>query len=104
VIGSPQDKLCQIAAARGHGDAPMDAFEIIGSLVPEVTGRDMLAKLDYANLPNAKELTAAQRQPTLVATWTTQEMIVYSKTKFAELASRAAFAEGLRRPPPRGGS
>ena len=85
VIGSPQDNFAKIAAARGHGDPPMDAFEIIGSLVPEVTGRDMLAKLDYGNLPNAKDLTAAQRQPTMVATWTTQEMIVYNKTKFAEL-------------------
>jgi putative spermidine/putrescine transport system substrate-binding protein len=85
VIGSPQDNFAKIAAARGRGEPPMDAFEIIGSLVPEVTGRDMLAKLNYANIPNAKVLDPSQVRDTLVATWTTQEMIVYNKMKFAEL-------------------
>jgi putative spermidine/putrescine transport system substrate-binding protein len=85
VIGSPQDNFAKIVASRGHGEPPMDAFEILGSMVPEILGRDMLMKLDYDNIPHAKLLDPSQVKETLVATWTTQEMIVYNKAKFAEL-------------------
>lgn len=84
VIGSPQDNFAKIVAARGR-DVPMDAFEILGSMVPEVSGRNLLAPLNHANIPNARLVEKHQVTPTLVATWTTQEMIVYNADKFREL-------------------
>ena len=74
VIGSPQDNMAKVLAARGHGDPPMDAFEILGAMVPEVLALKLLADLDYNLIPNAQALTEAQRQAELVAIWTTQEI------------------------------
>lgn len=84
VIGSPQDNFAKIVAARGR-DVPMDAFEILGSLLPEVAGRNLLAPLNHANLPNTKFIGPDQVKPTVVATWTTQEMIFYNWEKLQEL-------------------
>ena len=84
VIGSPQDNMAKVLAARGHGDPPMDAFEILGAMVPEVLALKLLADLDYNLIPNAQALTEAQRQAELVAIWTTQEMIVCNAAKLQE--------------------
>lgn len=84
VIGSPQDNFAKIVAARGR-DVPMDAFEILGSLLPEVAGRNLLAPLNHANIPNEQYIDKSQIAPTVVATWTTQEMIFYNTEKFQEL-------------------
>ncbi len=84
VIGSPQENFARIVAARGR-EAPMDAFEILGSMVPEINGRGMLQPLDPANIPNARLIGANLLQPTMVATWITQEMIFYNAEKFREL-------------------
>jgi putative spermidine/putrescine transport system substrate-binding protein len=85
VTGSPQDNMAKVLAARGHGEPPMDAFEILGAMAPQVLALNLLEDLDYGLLPNAKALEAGQRQPKLVAIWTTQEMIIYNAAKFSEL-------------------
>ena len=84
VIGSPQDNMAKVIAANGHGDPPMDAFEILGAMVPELLALKLLADLDYSLIPNAQALAPAQRQARLVAIWTTQEMIVCNAAKLAE--------------------
>jgi putative spermidine/putrescine transport system substrate-binding protein len=84
VIGSPQDNMAKVLAARDHGDPPMDAFEILGAMVPQVLALKLLADLDYNLIPNAQSLAPQQRQPNLVAIWTTQEMIVCNAAKLAE--------------------
>jgi putative spermidine/putrescine transport system substrate-binding protein len=84
VIGSPQDNMAKVLAARDHGDPPMDAFEILGAMVPELLALKLLADLDYNLIPNAQALTQAQRQAKLVAIWTTQEMIICNAAKLAE--------------------
>jgi len=84
VIGSPQDNFAKIIAARGR-DVPMDTFEILGSMLPEVLGRNALDELNYANIPNASALRSDERRKHVVAHWTTQEMIFYNADKFKEL-------------------
>jgi hypothetical protein len=46
VIGSPQDNMAKVLAARDHGDPPMDAFEVLGTMVPQVLVLKLLADLD----------------------------------------------------------
>jgi putative spermidine/putrescine transport system substrate-binding protein len=84
VIGSPQDNMAKVIAANGHGDPPMDAFEILGAMVPELLALKLLADLDYTLIPNAQALMPAQRQAKLVAIWTTQEMIICNAAQLAE--------------------
>ena len=84
VTGSPQDNIAKVLAARGHGDPPMDAFEILGAMVPQVAALNLLADLDYGLIPNAAPLDAGQRQPKLVAIWTTQEMMICNEAELAK--------------------
>ena len=83
VTGSPQDNMAKVIAAR-RGEPPMDAFEILGAMLPQVQALNLLADLDYGLIPNAATLEPAQRQPRAVAIWTTQEMIVANAAKLAE--------------------
>ena len=92
VIGSPQDNMAKVIAARGRGEPPMDAFEILGAMVPQVTALNLLGDLDYKLIPSAAALEPGQRQAKLVAIWTTQEMIVFNTAKFAELGIAAPVA------------
>ena len=84
VVGSPQDNFAKIIAARGR-DVPMDTFEILGSMLPEVLGRNVLIELNLANIPNVAKLRPDQVRKFEVAHWTTQEMIIYNTEKFKEL-------------------
>lgn len=83
VTGSPQENLAKVIAAR-RGEPPMDAFEILGAMIPQVTMLNLLAELDYAQIPNAAVLPPDQRMARLVAIWTTQEMIICNVAKLAE--------------------
>lgn len=86
VTGSPQDNMAKvIASMRGRGEPPVDAFEILGAMIPQVQALNLLAELDYGLLPNARALEPGQRMPKLVAIWTTQEMIVANAAKLAEI-------------------
>ena len=82
VIGSPQDNLAKLIAARGQ--VPFDVYEFLGTMRPEIVGRGLLAKLNLANLPNARPVMQAQGDATMVPTWITEEMIVYNVDKFRE--------------------
>lgn len=84
VIGSPQDNLAKLIVARGR-DVPFDVYEMSGSIVPEVLGGKFLGKIDLKNIPNTKHLESNQFNDMMVASWLTQEAIVYNKEKFAEL-------------------
>lgn len=82
VIGSPQDNFAKVIASRGQ--PAFDAFDFLGIMVPEIKGRDLLAKLNLKNIPNVKYLAADQYNDYMVATWNTQEVIIYNKDKFRE--------------------
>lgn len=80
VIGSPQDNFAKLVSARGQ--VPFDVFEFLGTMRPDVEGRQALAKLDAAGIPNAKGLPSATAD--MVPTWITEEMIIYNKKAFAD--------------------
>lgn len=83
IIGSPQDNFAKLVAARG--EPPFDAFDFLSTMVPEIMGRGMLAKLNLNNIPNVKYLEKSQYTDYMVATWETQEVIIYNTEKFREL-------------------
>lgn len=80
VIGSPQDNLAKLIAARGQ--VPFDVLELLGTMRPEIEGRHLLDKLDMSQLPNAKGLPGIPPGDLMVPTWITEEMIVYNKDLF----------------------
>jgi putative spermidine/putrescine transport system substrate-binding protein len=82
VIGSPQDNLAKLIAARGQ--VPFDVVEFIGTMRPEIEGRALLSKLDPARVPNAKGLRFDPPSDLMVPTWITEEMIVYNKDLFRQ--------------------
>ncbi len=84
VIGSPQDNLAKIIAARGR-EAPFDVVEILDAQIDQMADAGMLAPIDYAGIPNANQIEPWQRGANAVGNWTTQEVICYDKGKFAEL-------------------
>ena len=43
--------MAKVIAARGRGEPPMDAFEMLGAMVPQVTALNLLAELDYSQMP-----------------------------------------------------
>ena len=84
VIGSPQDNLAKIIAARGR-EPPFDVVEILDAQVDQVIEGGLIIPLDYTAIPNASQIEPWQRTPNAVGNWTTQEVICYDKGKFAEL-------------------
>jgi spermidine/putrescine-binding protein len=83
VIGSPQDNFAKLIASRGQ--PPFDLLEFIGTMAPEITGRDLLAKLNLVNIPNTRHLQPDQFNELMVGTWNTEEMIIYNKDKLREI-------------------
>ncbi|CAN5810052.1 ABC transporter substrate-binding protein [soil metagenome] len=84
IVGSPQDNLAKLIAARGR-DVPFDVVEILDAQVDQVSDAGMLLPIDYTAISNAPQLDAWQRAPNALVNWTTQEVICYDKGKFAEL-------------------
>jgi putative spermidine/putrescine transport system substrate-binding protein len=82
VIGSPQDNFAKVIASRGQ--PAFDAFDFLGTMVPEIMGRGLLARLNLKNVPNVKYLEPSQYNDYMVATWNTQEVIIYNKDKLRE--------------------
>ena len=84
IIGSPQDNLAKLIAARGR-EPPFDVVEILDAQVDQVIEGGLIVPLDYAAIPNAGQIEPWQRMPNAIGIWTTQEVICYDKGKFAEL-------------------
>ena len=84
IIGSPQDNLAKIIAARGR-EAPFDVVEILDAQFDQVVEGGLLVPIDYNAVPNSSQIEGWQRNPNGVGNWTTQEVICYDKGKFAEL-------------------
>jgi putative spermidine/putrescine transport system substrate-binding protein len=80
VIGSPQDNFAKLVSA--HGQVPFDVYEFLGTMRPDVEGRQLLAKLDPGSIPNTKGLHGVTDD--MVPTWITEEMIIYNKKAFAD--------------------
>jgi putative spermidine/putrescine transport system substrate-binding protein len=82
VIGSPQDNLAKLIAARGQ--VPFDVVEFLGTMRPEIEARNLLAPLDMSRIPNARGLKVEPPSKLMVPTWITEETIMYNKEAFAK--------------------
>ena len=83
VIGSPTENFAKLAAARGQ--VPFDVMEILGTNLHELLGRNLLAKLRLKDIPNTRNIAPDQVTDHAVATWFTEELIMYNRPKLQEL-------------------
>ena len=60
IIGSPQDNLAKLIAARGR-EPPFDVVEILDAQVDQVIEGGLIIPLDYAAIPNASQIESWQR-------------------------------------------
>lgn len=83
VTAPPRDNLAKLIAARGR-PAPFDVVEMGDLTWVDTHEAGFLQKINLANIPNRAELLPSQSDEWKVASWTTQEGIVFNTAKFAE--------------------
>jgi putative spermidine/putrescine transport system substrate-binding protein len=84
VIGNPRDSLNKLIAARGR-EVPFDVMELDDGTKPQLLEGQFLEELNYASLPNSRDLDPNQRDRYTVSTLAAQDGIVYNVKKFEEL-------------------
>ncbi len=82
VTAPPRDNLAKLIAAKGR-PAPFDVVEMGDLTWVDTYDAGFLQKIDLANVPNRKDLLPSQSDEWKVASWVTQEGIVYNAEKFA---------------------
>jgi putative spermidine/putrescine transport system substrate-binding protein len=82
VTAPPRDNLAKLIAAKGR-PAPFDVVEMGDLTWVDTYEAGFLQKIDLANVPNRKDLLPNQSDDWKVASWVTQEGIVYNMEKFA---------------------
>jgi putative spermidine/putrescine transport system substrate-binding protein len=79
----PRDALARLIAARGR-EAPFDLCEMADNNWIDFVEGGFVQKINLDNIPNRKELASYQFDEWKVASWYTQEGILYNKPKLAE--------------------
>jgi putative spermidine/putrescine transport system substrate-binding protein len=82
VTAPPRDNLAKLIAAKGR-PAPFDVVEMGDLTWVDTYEGGFIQKIDLANVPNRKDLLPTQSDDWKVASWVTQEGIVYNAEKFA---------------------
>ncbi len=82
VTAPPRDNLAKLIAAKGR-PAPFDVVEMGDLTWVDTYDAGFLQKIDLANVPNRRDLLPSQSDEWKVASWVTQEGIVYNTEKFA---------------------
>jgi spermidine/putrescine-binding protein len=82
ILGNPDDNLAKLIAAHRVGQIPFDVMESQADQTPLINHSGFFAPLDYAKLPNTKNLPAWARTQYVVYTVTTEDGIVYNEEKF----------------------
>lgn len=82
VTAPPRDNLAKLIAAKGR-PAPFDVVEMGDLTWVDTYDAGFLQKIDLANVPNRRDLLPTQSDEWKVASWVTQEGIVYNAEKFA---------------------
>jgi len=83
VTAPPRDNLAKLIAAKGR-PAPFDVVEMGDLTWVDTYDGGFLQKINLANVPNRGDLLPTQSDEWKVASWTTQEGIVFNAAKFAE--------------------
>ncbi len=89
VTAPPRDNLAKLIAAKGR-PAPFDVVEMADLTWVDTYDAGFLQKIDLANIPNRRDLLPSQSDEWKVASWATQEGIVFNADRFA--------AAGIPRP------
>lgn len=82
VTAPPRDNLAKLIAAKGRA-APFDVVEMGDLTWVDTYDAGFLQKINLNNVPNRRELLPSQSDDWKVASWVTQEGIVYNTEKFA---------------------
>jgi len=83
VTAPPRDNLAKLIAAKGRA-APFDVVEMADVTWVDTYDGGFLQKIDLTKVPNTKYLLKSQFDEWKVASWVTQEGIVYNAEKFQE--------------------
>lgn len=84
VTGTPRDNLAKLIAAKGR-PAPFDVVEMADNTWVDTYDAGFLQKIDLNKIVNKKDLLPGQYDEWKVASWNTQEGILYNTEKFKEL-------------------
>jgi putative spermidine/putrescine transport system substrate-binding protein len=84
IVGTPQEHLAKLIAARGQSTTPFDVVEISDNNTRDWLKSNFLADIDYTKIPNAAALDPRFRQKHLVSTSQTQDGIAWNTEKFRE--------------------
>ncbi len=79
----PRDALARLIAARGR-DAPFDVCEMADNNWIDFVEGGFVQKINLDNIPNKSELASYQFDEWKVASWYTQEGLIYNKAKLQE--------------------
>lgn len=82
VTAPPRDNLARLIAARGR-PAPFDVVEMGDLTWVDTFEAGFLQKIDLANVPNRREMLPSLSDEWKVASWATQEGIVWHTERFA---------------------
>jgi putative spermidine/putrescine transport system substrate-binding protein len=83
VIGNPEDSIAKLIAARGR-DAPFDVMEGQPIFNDMLIKEGLIQKLNYDNIPNAKDFPSWAVAPYHVVELASQNGLVYNTEKFKE--------------------
>jgi putative spermidine/putrescine transport system substrate-binding protein len=84
VTGTPRDSLAKLIAAKGR-PAPFDVVEMADNTWVDTHEGGFLQKINLDKIVNKKDLLPSQYDEYKVASWNTQEGIIYNVEKFREL-------------------
>lgn len=84
IVGTPQDHLAKLIAARGQATPPFDVVELSDNNRQDWMKAGFLADLNYGNIPNAKSIEERFRSPKMVSTTQSQDGIAWNTEKFRE--------------------
>ncbi len=79
----PNDALAKLIAARGRA-APFDVVEMSDSTIEDFTKGGFIQKINLDMVPNTQYLDAKDFDSMKVASWVTQEGVLYRPDKFKE--------------------
>lgn len=83
VLAPPREALAQLIAARGR-TIPFDLVEMTDNTWVDTLEGKFLQPIDLAKIPNKKDLESFQFDEMKVASWVTQEGMIYDTEKFKQ--------------------
>ena len=84
VLGNPDDNLAKLISAKRQGQIPFDTVEGSPLTYPDAYKASLFEKIDYAAIPETKNIPDWAREEGQVTTNWSPDGIVYNESKFSE--------------------